>query len=392
MPEAIAVVGVGADGAPLGAASTAALARAALVVGGREHLALAPVGARTVVLGADLGAAMDAIADEPGSVCVLASGDPGFFGIVRPLAERFGPDLLDVHPAPSSIAVAFGRLGIPWDDAAVVSAHGRPLAEAVSVAARAAKVAVLTSPANPPEAVGAALVAAGVGGRQVAVCSRLGTSDEAIVRTDLAGLAAGAFDGRSVVVLLGSDPVAPTPSLAWGRPVEAFAHRRGMITKAEVRAVVLGKLALPPAGVLWDVGAGSASVAIEAASLAPGLKVYAVERDTEDAHRARVNAADHGVTVDVVTGEAPAVLADLPDPDRVFIGGGGLDVLASVLDRLVPGGQVVATYAAMDRAAAAEALLGNLVQVTVARGERLADGGLRLDAHHPVFVVWGPEP
>lgn len=345
-----------------------------------------------MVLGADLGAAMDAIADEPGSVCVLASGDPGFFGIVRPLAERFGPDLLDVHPAPSSIAVAFGRLGIPWDDAAVVSAHGRPLAEAVAVAARAAKVAVLTSPANPPEVVGAALVAAGVGGRQVAVCSRLGTSDEAIVRTDLAGLAAGAFDGRSVVVLLGSDPVAPTPSLAWGRPVEAFAHRRGMITKAEVRAVVLGKLALPPAGVLWDVGAGSASVAIEAAGLAPGLKVYAVERDTEDAHRARVNAADHGVTVDVVTGEAPAVLADLPDPDRVFIGGGGLDVLASVLDRLVPGGQVVATYAAMDRAAAAEALLGNLVQVTVARGERLADGGLRLDAHHPVFVVWGPEP
>ncbi len=391
MPEAIAVVGVGPDAAPLAPGPAGVLAAADLVVGGRRHLALAPPGARTVAITADLGPALDAIAAETGSVCVLASGDPGFFGILRPLALRFGPDRLDVHPAPSSVAVAFARLGIPWDDAVVVSVHGRPLEDAVAVAARAAKAAVLTSPANPPEAVGRALLAAGVGHRGVVVCSGLGTPGEAVVATDLAGLATGAFDGCSVVVLLDGDPVAPSRSLAWGRPDGAFAHRNGMITKAEVRAVALGKLELPATGVFWDVGTGSGSVAIEVAGLAPRLSVFALERDGQDARRARANVAAHGVAVQVVVGEAPPALDALPAPDRVFVGGGGLEVLAAVLDRLAPGGRVVATYAAMDRAAAAAARLGNLVQVSVARGEQLADGGLRLAAQHPVFVVWGPE-
>ena len=116
--------------------------------------------------------------------------------------------------------------------------------------------------------------------------------------------------------------------MRWGLPEAAFAHRDGMITKAEVRAVVLGKLALPPAGVLWDVGAGSGSVGIEAARLCPGLRVFAIERSPErrgaDAATTR---ATHGVTVEVVEGTAPGCLSVLPDPDRVFVGGGGLDVL-----------------------------------------------------------------
>jgi precorrin-6Y C5,15-methyltransferase (decarboxylating) len=160
-----------------------------------------------------------------------------------------------------------------------------------------------------------------------------------------------------------------------------------MITKAEVRAVVLAKLALPPAGVLWDVGAGSGSVALEAAALRPGLAVYAVERD---ATHLRANAA--GSRVVVVEGEAPVALADLPDPDRAFVGGGGPAVLDAVLARLRPGGVAVATYAALDRAAAAAARLGSLVQLSVARGERLPDGSLRLAAANPVFVVWGTRP
>ncbi len=391
MPEQIVVVGLGADGAALAARPAAALARADLVVGGRRHLALAPAGARTVVVGADVGAALDAIAAEPGLACVLASGDPGFFGILRPLAARFGPEQLEVHPAPSSVAVAFARIGIPWDDAVVISAHGRPLASAASLAARSAKAAVLTSPHNPPEAVGKAVLAAGGDHRRVAVCSHLGTRDESVVETDLAGLAAGTFDPRSVVVLVAGEPVAAAPSLAWGRPDAAFEHRDAMITKAEVRAVVLGKLALPTLGVLWDVGAGSASVAIESAALAPGLAVYAIERSPEDAARARRNVAAHKVAVHVLTGEAPAALVGLPDPDRAFVGGGGLAVLDAVLERTGRGGRVVATYTAMERAAAAASRLGNLVQVALARGERLADGGLRLVAHNPVFVVWGPE-
>jgi precorrin-6Y C5,15-methyltransferase (decarboxylating) len=179
--------------------------------------------------------------------------------------------------------------------------------------------------------------------------------------------------------------------LAWGLPDTAFAHRQGMVTKAEVRAVVLGKLALPAAGVLWDVGAGSASVAVECALIAPGLTVVAVECDSEDAERARDNAVAHGVNVQVVHGSAPGCLASLADPDRVFVGGGGLGVLDAVLARLRPGGRVVATYAAVDRAAAAAERLGHLVQVQVSRGQRLPDGSFRLAAQNPVFVAWGPD-
>ncbi|HVW31344.1 MAG TPA: precorrin-6Y C5,15-methyltransferase (decarboxylating) subunit CbiT, partial [Acidimicrobiia bacterium] len=181
------------------------------------------------------------------------------------------------------------------------------------------------------------------------------------------------------------------PTLAWGRPDGSYEHRGGMVTKAEVRAVALGKLALPPAGVLWDVGAGSGSVAVECARLAPGLRVYAVERRPDDIERLHRNIAGTGVTV--VAGEAPEALVNLPDPDRVFLGGGGLDVLESVMDRLRPGGVVVATYAALDRAAAATTRLGNVVQVAVSRGVPLGgSGALRLAAENPVFVCWGPSP
>jgi precorrin-6Y C5,15-methyltransferase (decarboxylating) len=325
-------------------------------------------------------------------VCLLASGDPGFFGIVRVAAARFGVEALVIHPAPSSAAVAFGRAGLHWDDAVVVSAHGRPLAAAVEAVLPVPKAAVLTAPDQPPEALGRALLDAGCGPRRVTVCARLGHDDEAVTRTDLHGLAGGSFPHLAVVIL-----EAPTafdgpdggPTLAWGRPDDRYAHRAGMITKAEVRAVALGKLALPAAGVLWDVGAGSGSVAVECSRLAPGLRVFAVERRPDDVERLRRNAAGTGVVV--VDGVAPGALAGLPDPDRVFVGGGGLDVLESVMDRLRPGGLVVATYAALDRAAAAANRLGHVVQVAVSRGVHLGGSGtLRLAAENPVFVCWGP--
>jgi precorrin-6Y C5,15-methyltransferase (decarboxylating) len=382
VPERIVVVGV-TDPEILPKAARRAIESADLVVGGRRHLdALAPDG---VAIGGDVAAVLDAVAAEPGIVCVLASGDPGFFGMVRPLAARFGAERLEVHPAPSSVATAFGRLGLPWDDAVVVSAHGRLLADAVR-AATGPKVAVLVSPDNPPEALGRGLLEAGLGERAVAVCSRLGLDGERVDRTDLAGLAAGSWDPLSVVVLLERDGVGPK-SLAWGLPDDRFEHRDGMVTKAEVRAIVLGKLDLPPRGVLWDVGAGSGSVAVEAARLRGGLRVVAVERRPDDAARIRANAASHGVAVEVTEGDAPGALAGLPDPDRVFVGGGGIEVLDAVLRR--GPARVVATYAALDRAAAAAERLGELVQVGVARGERLPDGGLRLAAENPVFVVWG---
>ena len=395
----IAIVGfLGAEW--FGRGAEAALRAADVLLGTPRLLEVLPgdVGGKRVELGGALAETLELAAErrELGErVCLLASGDPGFFGIVRVAAARFGAEALEIHPAPSSVAVAFARAGLHWDDAAVVSAHGRPLAAAVEAVLRLPKAAVLTSPDQPPQALGQALVDAGCGPREVTVCANLGHDDETVIRTDLAGLAGGSFPPLAVVILRSpaalDDGPAGAPTLAWGLPDDRYEHRAGMITKAEVRAVALGKLDLPATGVLWDVGAGSGSVAIECARLAPGLRVFAVERRPDDVARLRQNASGTGVVI--VEGEAPAVLAGLPDPDRVFVGGGGLNVLESVMDRLRPAGVVVATYAALDRAAAAGARLGQLVQVAVSRGVPLGgSGALRLAAENPVFVCWGPTP
>jgi precorrin-6Y C5,15-methyltransferase (decarboxylating) len=384
VPEVIRVIGLDGD-------RPVAPVRGDLVVGGSRQLEAAalPAATRTLVIHGDLAPVLDAIDAEPGTVCVLASGDPGFFGIGRALAARFGSQRLQVHPAPSAVSLAFARLGLPWDDAVVVSAHGRPIGDAIAVACRAAKVAVLTAPDCPPELVGKELLARDVTPRRVAVCTRLGLADEAVHVTDLETLARQTWDPLSVVVFLASTTVDEHKSLAWGQPDPRFAHRDGMITKAEIRAVALGKLALPSRGVLWDVGAGSGSVAIECATLQPKLDVIAIERRADDAARITRNAVRMGATIRVVEGDAPAVLHELPDPDRAFVGGGGLEVLDAVLARMRPGGMCVATFAALDRAAEAAERLGSLVQLGVSRGARLPDGGWRLAAENPVFVAWG---
>lgn len=391
---AVSVVGLH-GGSWYGPAAEQALRRADLLVGAaRQHadLAEAALPGTPVELWGKLDELVELCRDRAAGgehVCVLAAGDPGFFGIVRVLAARLGPDALDVHPAPSSISLAFARAGMPWDDATIATCHGRPLEVAVQAVLDNPKVAVLVSADNPPEALGRALLEQACGPRSVWVCTRLGEAGETVTRTDLAGLAAHTFDPMSVVVLVAPGAeVAPVASTGWGRDHSTFEHRAGLVTRGEVRAVVLGKLDLPPAGVLWDVGAGSGSVAVEASSLAPGLRVLAVEREPEAVEQIRRNAAGTGVAV--VEGEAPAALAELPDPDRAFVGGGGTDVLDAVLARVRPGGTVVATYAVLSSALSAAERLGSLVQLQVSRGVPIGpEGQLRLQAENPVFVVWG---
>ncbi len=390
----------------------ASLFDADVVIGARRHLdALAFEGRGERVCYRSVDELVDLVkAHLAGGrrVVVLASGDPGFFGAVRVLGQRFA-GRVEVHPAPSAVALAFARLGLAWDDAVVVSAHGRSLDAGIAAVAAADKVAVLTSPETRPEDVGRALLGLDAAAtRHVWVCTRLGEVDEAVVATDLGGLAAGSFDPLAVTIVVRPDVAprpaavvwdggagAPTatafdhaPSLSFGRPVDEFAHREGMITKPEVRAVVLGKLDLFAGATLWDVGAGSGSVAVEAARLAPGLRAWAIERRPEDCRRIERNARALAVTV--VEGEAPDCLEGLPAPDRAFVGGGGIDVLDAVCARLAPGAAVVAAFATMERAVAGAARLGHLVQIGVNRAEPIgADGTLRLAADNPVFVAWG---
>lgn len=341
-------------------------------------------------------------------VCVLASGDPGFFGILRALERTVDRQALRVLPAPSSVSLAFARLRLPWDDALVVSAHGHPLAELAGMLRTASKAAVLTSPGSPPEAVGQALVDAGAVMDLVAVCNGLGSSDEQVRELTLVELASGRFDPLSVLVLLGPGSLplvgwapghlrhgsgtgsVPVKGLARTPADSDFQSTGATDANTEVRSIVLGKLALPTAGVLWDLGAEPGSIAIESSLLRPRLTVMAVEESPEYAARISASALALGAGAHVVTGSVPGVLGGLPSPDRVVIGSGDLGHLDVVLERLRPGGRVVATFKAMSQAAAAGDRLGNLVQIGIGRGERLPRGGWQLAARNPVFVVWGP--
>jgi precorrin-6Y C5,15-methyltransferase (decarboxylating) len=376
-----------------GTAAGEALRRATVVLGAPRHLDSLPrdLPGTRLALAAPLSAAVEQIArcrDGGEQTCVVVSGDPGFFGLARVAAARLAPDRLVEHPAPSAVALAFARIGTHWDDAVVISAHGRPFQPAIEAVLAHPKVAVLCSPDCRPEELGRQLAGSGCPPRLVAVASRIGEADEDLWEGDPDGLADGNFDPLSVVVFRAPAP-SSGPGWSWGLPEDRYEHRQGMITKAEVRAVALGKLAIPMAGVMWDVGAGSGSVSAECARLSPGLQIYAIERRSDDAARLRHNLA--GSAAVVVEGQAPAVLGEVPDPDRVFVGGGGLEVIEVALQRLRPGGTLVATFAALDTASAAAARLGHLVQVSVSRGVPVGPGAsLRLEAGNPVFVCWGP--
>ncbi|SCG45461.1 precorrin-6Y C5,15-methyltransferase (decarboxylating) [Micromonospora halophytica] len=412
-PPAVTVVGVDAAGRPPHPDAHAALAGARLVVGAARHLAALPVlpGCPTIVLG-PLAPALDrlAAAVEAGApAVVLASGDPGLFGIVRRLRVAGLP--VRVLPAVSSVAAAFARAGLDWDGAAVVTAHGRDPGPALNACRALPAVAVLTAPGA-----GATEIGAGLTGwpRHLVVAEHLGTDAERVTWTTpeqaatrawadphvLLSLAPGALPagGPAPSALPGVGPMrtdnqpAAAPAGGWALPESAYHHRDSMITKVEVRALAVARLRPRLGRLVWDVGAGSGSVGIECALL--GAAVIAVERDPDAPVAA--NAARHGVHVRVVTGPAPAVLRDLPDPDAVFVGGGGTDVLAAVAARRP--GRVVVTLAALDRVAPAVHLLrdaGYTVDGSQLSAARLADlpgGSVRLAATNPVVVLTGESP
>lgn len=335
----ITVIGMGQS--PLGDRAAARLASATLVAGARRHLTAAGLTApdlpsadptahppRIVELSGDLEQALAALAGAGGRKVVLASGDPGFFGVVRVLAERFGRDRLEVLPSVSAVAAAFAAAGLPWDDALVVTAHGRDPNPAVHACLAHPKVAVLTQPGFGPAELAERLRGSG---RRLLVAERLGEPDERVVEGEPAAIEAGRWADPNVVLVLderhavpagkgGAWPARRAPG-RWALPEAAFEHRDGMITKSEVRALALARLGPGLGDLVWDVGAGSGSVGVECARL--GAAVIGVDRDPAACALVAANAARHGVAVHVVEGTAPEALADLPDPDAVFVGGGG---------------------------------------------------------------------
>ncbi|WP_030756208.1 precorrin-6y C5,15-methyltransferase (decarboxylating) subunit CbiE [Streptomyces griseus] len=336
---------IGWDGSPLTEAARSALSAATLVAGAVHHLALpeVPPAAERVRLGS-VGLAARRIAGHRGTAVVLADGDPGFFGVVRALrAPEHGLEV-EVVPAVSSVAAAFARAGMPWDDARVVVAHEKTLRRAVNVCRAHPKVAVLTSPGAGP--VELALLLDGVH-RTFVVCEALGTSREqvSVLTSDKAAdhtwrdpnvvLVIGGAGGTGASAapwLLGADPAAGA-ARGWAEPDAEPdpAEHPGIGQDATLRAVQLARLGPRAGDLVWDVGSAGGGFAVDAARL--GAAVIAVDADPAAHTRTEAAARRHGVLLQTVTGRAPHVLESLPEPDVVRVGAGGVPVVTACADR-----------------------------------------------------------
>lgn len=409
MRRAVTVVGIGDDGcAGLSARAAGAVAGARVLVGGERHLAFFPqFDGERIPLDRDLAGTLAQVAERAAElpVCVLASGDPLFFGIGARIIDAVGAEHVEVIPHPSSVQWAFARAGLPWQDAALVSLHGRGLAGLAARLRLATKAAILTDARQAPAAIARHLLDHGQAGWRAWICERLGGPEErvrALPLEEVPGLAD--VDPLNLLLLVRADPAWRPPPTLPNLPDKSFEQRiprRGLITKREVRLAALAALQLGRDAVVWDVGAGSGSVGIEAALLAAEGRVYAVERDADSAERCRRNARTHGAdNLSVVAEAAPEALAALEPPDAVFVGGSGGHLAAIVplaAARLRAGGRIViaaVTLETLEEARRALAATGFATDVTLhvpVRGAPLA-GRTRLDPLGPVFLVTGQRP
>ncbi|MGW7022417.1 precorrin-6y C5,15-methyltransferase (decarboxylating) subunit CbiE [Streptomyces decoyicus] len=385
-PEPLSVVGIGADGWDgLPAASQQALRTAEVLIGGPRQLALLPeeCAGERVPWPAPLRPAVPGLlaAHAGRRVCVLASGDPMFYGIGRTLTEVLaeepaaaqGEPRLRILPHPSSVSYACARLGWPLEDTEVITLVGRPTENLARALYDGHRLLVLSAGAGTPAEVAALLRAHGFGPTRMRVLEQLGGDRERTAEGTADGWDAPPADPLNVIALdCRRAPGTPPLSTVPGLPDAAYEHD-GQLTKRHVRAATLAALAPAPGELLWDIGGGSGSIAIEWLRAHRSCRAISVERDAVRAERIGRNAASLGVpALRIVHGPAPAALEGLPTPDAVFIGGGltAPGLLAACWEALPAGGRIVANTVTLE----SEALLadhyrqygGELVRLAVA--------------------------
>jgi len=397
MPK-VHIVGLGVDHGDLTPIISRRIQSAEVLVGGDRLLAMFQdhPGVK-VPIKSPLGDVIERINQElklHRDVVVLADGDPGFFGIGKRLIDDFGKDTVIIYPNVTTLQIAASRLKIPWHDIHTVSLHGRKdLQSLLTALVRNDRVAVFTDPNFHPAKIADELKHKGVDTFKIYVFEDLGTESEQIRCFELREVAKQSFSPLNFVILERTKP--PEISLSLGLDDDLYLHQKGLITKKEIRAAGLSALKIEPLHTLWDLGAGCGSVAIEVSLLAYEGIVLAVEKDLERVQLIRKNIRRMGAYgVKVIHGEMPGCLESLPDPDRVFIGGGmGKDnrVLEEACKRLKPGGNLVLHLVLMSSLARAKDYLKalewpfSITQVQVSRSKSTA-GDQRLDALNPVFI------
>jgi precorrin-6Y C5,15-methyltransferase (decarboxylating) len=335
---------------------------------------------------------------ETQSIVVLASGDPLFFGIGSRIVNAVGSNNVRIYPNVSSVAAAFARIKEPWNNATVVSLHGRQNENKLfNCLQKKELVVVFTDPRRNPAWLAQRLIEKGLVNIKLCVLESLGTPSERVNWYRPHQAAKIDFSDPNLVIIK-REPMAFDDNFQpfVGMPDDWFDHGEGLITKSEIRALTLSKLRLRPEHIVWDLGAGSGSVAVEAALLVKKGRVFAVEKKSGRINQIQSNKARFGTTnLAIIQAELPDGLAQLPPPDRIFIGGGGQN-LANIIHAaaavLNPDGiMVVNTVLLTNVNQTLETfkelgLRTHIVQVQINRGSEMP-WGERLDAQNPVWII-----
>lgn len=411
--DKIHVVGIGADGlGGLTGAARVRLAEADVVLGSDTTLALVPeLSAERIRVGGDLTETVQAIEARLGAkrMVLVASGDPLFYGVAQYLCDKLGKDRFEVHPHVSSMQLAFARVKETWEEAFLTNLGTHSLESVLDRIRTAETVGIFTSQEEDPPTIARQLLSRGIDYFKAYVCENLGGRDERVTQGELEEILEHEYAPLNVMILK-RKPGRPDQQRSvsrfrrFGNPDDVFAQTRPkslLITQAEVRAIALAKLDVQPTSIIWDIGAGSGSVAIEAAQLAASGRVFAIEMDVADFHLIVANAQTFGLkNLEAIHGMAPAVFAGLPAPDGIFVGGVGKEtsrVLEAAYRALRPGGHLVANVASLESLTAAYAILKALARpvdaliVNLARGNEQLET-LRFEALNPTFVLSVAKP
>jgi precorrin-6B C5,15-methyltransferase / cobalt-precorrin-6B C5,C15-methyltransferase len=379
-PRWLSIVGIGEDGVEgLSLVARGLIGAAEIVFGGRRHLSLAA----PLIRGASRpwpspfdGAAGDVLQHRGRQVCVLASGDPFHYGVGAVLSRHVDAREMNVLPAPSAFSLAAARLGWSLPETTLLSLHGRKLDLVRPHLQPGARILALTSDGEAPAALASTLTSIGFGASKLTVLEALGGPRERIRAIDASAFDLGTVDPLNVVAVeVNAAPGARILARAAGLSDTLF-ERDGQITKREVRAVTLSSLAPCHGELLWDIGAGAGSVAIEWMLADPSMRAVAIEQREDRAARIQRNAAAFGVPgLSVVTGAAPTALSGLAVPDAIFIGGGASSagVLDAAINALQPGGRLVVNAVTLETEAALiarhAARGGELMRIAVTRAD-----------------------
>lgn len=395
--QKIYLVGAGITGwEGFGSKALEIVGKAEVMIGHQRHLDCFPDFAGQKMPMGDLSELLDFLKKTAKRVAILASGDPTFFGISRFLLRNLPKERFEIFPNITSMQYAFARIKEPWDDAIFVSVHGRGLQPAVDKIVAAEKACVLTDRVNTPAAIAAELIERGAEGYEAWLCEDLGLAGEKFTKTTVRGLLELNPSDLNILILIRTYEPSLTHYPLIGIDDEEFQTSKKLITKQEVRAVTLAKLQLQDDLVLWDVGAGSGSVSIEASNLMPNGRIFAVEQNAQCLAFIRENLKKFTTrNVKLVEGEAPEVLDELPDPDRVFIGGSGghlEEIIVTVDSRLKPEGLVVLNAVTLDTLTKSVEFLEDhgftteAACINIAKTRNLTEYKM-FEAQNPVYVI-----